>query len=99
MLLWILLGVLVGFLAGSVLTFLANLGLVADGREKVMLKAGAFVCSICPLCIYSRSKPESDLAPAIGKIEKVCVFCKAFRRLRRIEREEQEPSLPGGACR
>jgi hypothetical protein len=82
----IVLGFLVGLATGVFATFLITLKLVAKGEERVLLKLGAFVCAFCPLCIFHRSKPESDLGAGINVLKKACPFCLSFSRLRHMEK-------------
>ncbi|MCG2726148.1 MAG: hypothetical protein L6420_07840 [Elusimicrobia bacterium] len=49
---------------------------------KTIIKLLAFICSICPLCIFTRAYPDLKISKAIFKIEKFCPFCAARRKLK-----------------
>ena len=49
---------------------------------KMPLRALAFVCQICPLCIAARRYPKSRFGLMMGKLEKACPFCRAYRELK-----------------
>ena len=85
-----LLGLMIGVSLGIAMTTLWSIRLVSEGREKVLLKIGAFACSVCPFCIFARSKPESEIAKIMANVEKNCPFCQAFKKLRLIEKEEED---------
>jgi len=86
----IMLGLMIGLAAGSFATFLIVLKIVAKGEERVILKLGAYVCSACPLCIFHRSKPGSDLGEGIRIMKKACPFCLSFDRLRSLDKAEEK---------
>ena len=66
------------------------LRMIAGGHEKAFLKTGAFLCSICPVCMYTRSRPDSELAKMMTVVEKNCPFCMAFKKLKTLEDEEEQ---------
>jgi hypothetical protein len=86
----LLLGIWIGITIGSMTMFFYLLGVVASGQERSILKVGAFLCSICPLCIFSRSKPDSELSQMMMPLKKACPFCAAFNRLRKQDLEKKE---------
>ena len=49
---------------------------------KMFLRVLAFVCQACPFCIVARRYPKSRFALVMGKLEKVCPFCWAYRELK-----------------
>jgi len=89
MALGVLIGLWIGFLAGLFSAFLWSLSVVAQGREKKILKIGSYVCSICPVCRFSRGKPDEELSATFAAYREVCPFCLSFKRLRKIEEEER----------
>jgi hypothetical protein len=95
----LLLGIWIGMIIGSMTMFFYVLSVVAAGQERSILKVGAFMCSLCPLCIFSRSKPDSELSGMMMSLKKACPFCAAFNRLRKKDlekaQEEQPPESPG----
>ncbi len=46
---------------------------------KIFLRVLAFVCQVCPFCIVARRYPKSGFALTMGKLEKTCPFCRAYR--------------------
>ncbi len=46
-----------------------------------MNKILAFICTLCPVCIYGRWRPESKLAKAIASYQKYCPACRAYKKL------------------
>lgn len=42
------------------------------------LKMMAFVCKICPPCIFARKYPEAKFSKFVEKEKKICPFCKAY---------------------
>ncbi|MBU2529992.1 MAG: hypothetical protein KKD35_03035 [Elusimicrobia bacterium] len=49
------------------------------------IKILAFICSICPLCIFTRAYPNLKISKLILKIESICPFCAASRKLQTQE--------------
>ncbi|MFA4982522.1 MAG: hypothetical protein WC592_08675 [Candidatus Omnitrophota bacterium] len=41
----------------------------------------AFICQICPFCIFSRRFPNSGFAVKMKEAEKACPCCKAYEEL------------------
>ena len=48
---------------------------------KTFIRLLAFFCQMCPLCIVARRYPKSRFALVMGKLEKVCPFCRAYREV------------------
>ena len=42
----------------------------------------AQVCRICPVCILRRRYPDSAYGRLVARLERHCVFCKAYNRIR-----------------
>jgi len=38
----------------------------------------AFICSICPVCIFRRKFPEAKFSKLVEKAEENCPFCRAY---------------------
>ncbi|GEM_PF-2069866 len=89
MTLGILIGLWIGFLAGFLITFIWALSTVAHGKEKKLLRIGSYACSICPLCRFSRGKPDDELTGTFAGFREICPFCMSFTRLRKLEEEEK----------
>jgi len=49
---------------------------------RIFIKLLAFVCYICPLCIFARRYPDSRFARCIKKLGKICPFCIAYNKLK-----------------
>jgi len=48
-----------------------------------MKKFLAFMCQICPFCIFSRRFPNSKFSQKMREIEKDCPCCKAYKELKK----------------
>ncbi|MCK5583675.1 MAG: hypothetical protein KAI33_07795 [Elusimicrobiales bacterium] len=46
-----------------------------------MTKLLAFICAICPLCIFTRAYPDLKFSKAMNKLEQHCPFCAAYKKL------------------
>lgn len=83
----ILIGLWIGFFAGFLVTFIWALSTVARSDEKKLLRIGSYVCSICPVCRFSRRKPDEELSSALSAYREICPFCMSFKKLRKLEEE------------
>lgn len=88
MALGILIGLWIGFFAGFLITFIWALSTVAQNKEKKLLRIGSYICSICPLCRFSRGKPDEALSGTFAAYREICPFCMSFKRLKKLEDEE-----------
>lgn len=41
----------------------------------------AFVCRICPFCIYRRANPGTGFSRILTRVEINCPFCRAYDKL------------------
>ena len=57
-----------------------------DRKTKIM----AAVCKFCPFCIAARKWPDSAYAKKLKKLEKNCLFCKAYSRLKQSEQNTSD---------
>lgn len=49
-------------------------------KEKFM----AWICEICPLCIFARKFPQSRIAKIVAREKQHCPFCRAYERVKGI---------------
>jgi hypothetical protein len=41
----------------------------------------AWICSICPVCLFGRAKPNSRFVKGLEKYQKYCPACRAYKKL------------------
>jgi len=49
---------------------------------RIFVELLAFICYICPLCIFARAFPHSKFAKGMKEFGKICPFCRAYKKLK-----------------
>ena len=54
-----------------------------DSAVKVSKKKRilAFFCKVCPFCVLARKWPGSRFAKFMGRFDKHCPFCRAYKEI------------------